>query len=138
MISSVSLSDIEEFNELGLLVNKNFLNVFNLKEILNSSLDFIYGYYEDDELIGFIHVNVLYETMDLVNIVVSEKYRNKGIGSELLNYVIQQHDISNIMLEVNENNENAINFYLDNGFQIINKRKKYYGEDDALIMKRDV
>ena len=42
------------------------------------------------------------------------------------------------MLEVNEHNKEAINLYKKNGFVEINRREKYYGNDDALIMKRDV
>ena len=47
-------------------------------------------------------------------------------------------DIDNIMLEVNENNRNAISLYKRCGFEVINKRKNYYGSDTALIMKRVV
>jgi ribosomal-protein-alanine N-acetyltransferase len=40
-----------------------------------------------------------------------------------------------IMLEVNENNKPAINFYKKNGFKIISVRKDYYGSNqNAIIM----
>ena len=46
--------------------------------------------------------------------------------------------LNKITLEVNENNKIAINFYKKNNFYEINCRRNYYGDDSAIIMKRDV
>ena len=81
----------------------------------------------------------MYENIDIVNIVVDKDYRRKGIGNSLLKYIINLFDdVTGIMLEVNEHNESAINLYSVNNFKVINRRKKYYGNDDALIMRREV
>ena len=139
MINSISIENIDEFNNLGIQVNNNFTNVFNLEDILKSDIDKIYGYYDNNKLVGFIHISKLYEVMDIINIVVDKEYRNKGIGTKLLNYIVDNYkDINSIMLEVNENNNNAIDFYKKNDFKIINTRKNYYKDGNALIMKRDV
>ena len=139
MINKIDIKDSDSFYKLGKELNDNFNNLYNLDELLKSKYDFIYGYYIDDNLVGFIHINKLYENMDIVNIVVSKEYRNKGIGTKLLNYTVDNYkDINNIMLEVRESNNTAIDFYKKNNFKIINVRKKYYGNEDALIMKRDV
>ena len=133
------MSDKDSFYKLGKELNSNFNNLYKLEDIINSKFDSIYGYYINNVLIGFIHVNKLYENMDIVNIIIEKDYRNKGYGKELLDYVLLKNkDINSIMLEVRESNMNAINFYKNNGFNIINVRKKYYGNEDALIMKRDV
>ncbi len=138
MVSNVDIKDLEEFNKLGLLVNDQFDKLFSLNELLNSDFDYVFGYY-DDRLIAFIHVNKLYETMDIVNIVVDSEYRRRGIASELIRFSIDYFsDLQSVMLEVNEHNENAIRLYEKNGFEVISKREKYYGDDAALIMKRDV
>ena len=139
MISSIDIKDSSSFYKLGEELNSNFINLFNLDSLINSKYDFIYGYYVDNKLVGFIHINKLYENMDIVNIIVEKNYRNKGIGSELLNYIVNKYkDINSIILEVRESNKSAIEFYKKNNFKIINVRKKYYGTEDALIMKRDV
>jgi ribosomal-protein-alanine N-acetyltransferase len=139
MISSISLNDIDSFNRLGKELNDNFNNLFILDDLLNSEYDRVYGYYLDNILIGFIHINILYENMDIINIIIDKEYRNKGYGKELLDYVISSNkDINSIMLEVRESNNNAIDFYKKNNFKIINVRKNYYGNENALIMKRDV
>ena len=43
-----------------------------------------------------------------------------------------------IMLEVRESNISAIKLYEKNGFIEINRRKKYYGNEDAIIMERNL
>ena len=139
MINSISIKDINSFNSLGKELNDNFSNLFILDNLLNSEYDKVFGYYLEDNLIGFIHINKLYENMDIVNIIIDKDYRNKGYGKELLDYVINNNkDINSIMLEVRESNKNAIEFYKNNNFKIINVRKNYYGNENALIMKRDV
>lgn len=133
------MDSLKEFNELGLLVNSNFLNIYKLEDILSNEYDYLYGYYLDDKLVAFIHVNKLYEVMDIVNVVVNPSYRKKGIATKLIDYAISQFDdLKSIMLEVNENNSNAISLYNKNNFKVINKRNNYYGSEAALIMKRDV
>ena len=140
MVRKVNLKDIDRFYELGKLVNDNFKVLFNLDNILSSEYDYILGYYDENNLlVGFIHFSKMYETVDIVNIVVDESKRKCGIGTILLKELINYFDdVTNIMLEVNENNISAINLYKKNSFYIINKRNNYYGSDAALIMKRDV
>ena len=139
MVNKIVIEELERFNELGLIVNKNFSNVYKLNDIIDSQYDDVYGYYVDSTLIGFIHISKLYETMDIVNVVVDNEYRKQGIATKLIDYVIKLYDdVENIMLEVNENNIAAISLYKKNRFEIINKRNNYYGSDAALIMKRVV
>lgn len=137
MINKVVFSDLERFNELGRLVNDNFANLFNFGSLMSSKSDCIYGYYEDDDLLGFIHISKSYETLDIVNIVVDINNRNKGIGKKLVDYVCSLYDdVDNVMLEVRESNEYAIKLYEKCGFEEINRREKYYGNEDAIIMKK--
>ncbi len=139
MINKIDIKDIKRFNELGMLVNHNFSNLFDLSKILESKIECVYGYYIDELLVGFIHISKLYETIDIINIVVDEDYRKRGIGSKLINYIVNlDSGVTNIMLEVNEHNKNAIRMYLKNSFYEVSRRIKYYGNDTAIIMKRDV
>ncbi len=139
MVSNVELKDTLRFNELGIVVNDNFTNVYVLEKLLDSEYDYIYGYYDNELLVGFIHVTKLYETMDIVNVVVDALYRNKGIATKLIDYAMCSFsDLKSIMLEVNKHNLAAISLYKKNGFEVISERKNYYGSDTALIMKRVV
>ena len=139
MINNIELKDKDRFNELGLIINKNFAKLYQIEKLINSSYDSLFGYYKKELLVGFIHINKMYETIDIINIVVDEKYRRKGIATSLITYILNNFtDVEKIMLEVNEHNEKAINLYLKNGFKEINRRPKYYGSDTAIIMERDV
>ena len=137
MINKVNLSNLERFYELGRLINSNFDKLFDLGTLIASEYDQVFGYYDNDNLVGFIHVNRLYENMDVINIVVDASYRKQGIASKLIDYVLNNNEgLESVLLEVNDKNIPAINLYKKCGFEVINVRKKYYGEDDALIMKR--
>lgn len=141
MVREVSLSDTYLFNILGLQVNDNFVRLFDLKVLLSKETDKIFGFYIDDTLWGFIHIQVIYEAIDIINIVVDKDKRNQGIGNELLKYVLNVYKGNNyyIILEVDEKNSSAIRLYEKNGFSVIDKRLNYYKNgNNALIMKRDV
>lgn len=136
MISDLTLSDNDEFVYLGSLLHDNFSSLYSLEDILNSNYQFVFGFYIDDKLIGFLLISKIYENVDILDIVVCEKYRRQGIASSLFLYCFDKFPDCDFMLEVNEKNLDAISLYNKLGFNIISKRKKYYHGVDALIMKR--
>jgi ribosomal-protein-alanine N-acetyltransferase len=139
MISRLDIKDIDSFNRIGLLVNNNFVNLFKLEYIIDSKDEDVYGYYDNDKLVGFIHILKTFECLEIINVVVDTNYRKKGIATKLIDYLNECYDdVEYILLEVNEKNSNAINLYNKLGFNVINVRKKYYGNDAALIMRREV
>ena len=139
MIKELTIKDKNRFIELGSLIKSDFNKTNDLEKIINSDSEDVIGYYDNNLLVAFIYYSKSFETIDIVDIVVDENYRRRGIASELINYLVNKYeDINSIFLEVNEKNESAIKTYEKNGFVLINRRNKYYGEDDALIMKRDV
>lgn len=139
MINSVSINDNERFIEIGLLVNDNFNKLFNLEYIIKSDTEDVFGFYDNNKLVGFIHVLKTYECLEIINVVVDTDYRKQGIASKLIDYVVDYYsDLEYILLEVNEHNDKAINLYNKLKFKVINVRKKYYGNDDALIMRKEV
>lgn len=61
--------------------------------------------------------------LDIDAIGVDEAYRNKGIGTKLLEYVkeyAKNNDYTDLRLTVNEENENAIHLYEKVGFKVRN------------------
>lgn len=137
MINSLSIKDEEIFLRLGTLLHSNFSNLYDLKSILNSSIHYLYGYYINNELVGFIHFIKSYETLDLLDLVVDERFRNQGVASSLLEYsFLQISNINRILLEVKESNKEAYNLYKKFGFNEIYIRKKYYGSENAIVMEK--
>lgn len=135
MISKLTKEEVQEVIQLGTMLNPNFLKLFHI-ENLNPN-ETIYIYKENNINKGFIHIQNGLDIIDLLNIIVKPEYQNQGIGSVLLKYIIDNKQDKKIMLEVRSKNINAIKLYQKYDFKIINIRKNYYKDDDAIIMERN-
>ena len=71
-----------------------------------------------------------------MNLFVNEENRKQGIATSLMEEMFKQENYSRIMLEVNENNIEALRLYNKLGFKEISLRDRYYGEDTAIIMEK--
>ena len=62
---------------------------------------------------GFAGINIILDEAHLANIVTKKDLRNKGIGSKLLESLIEEtkKTCKSITLEVNEKNTSAISLY---------------------------
>ena len=136
MIRRANYRDLESINIIGRELHDNFDYLFKMENVLNTSYSRVYLYEEEGKVLGFIHVDSHFEITDLINIIVLKEYQNKGIGNKLLEFVVNNEEYEKIMLEVRESNANAIHLYEKYGFKEIYRRKKYYGEEDAVIMER--
>ena len=95
--------------------------------------------YEDDIIKGCLVFEKIYERVELDYIVVDNNYRRCGIGSKLIDYLVDycmNNNISNITLEVNENNIAAQDLYKKKDFCVVSKRDGYYNGSDGLFMMR--
>lgn len=138
MIREANFNDIDSIDNLGKLINDNFNNVFNVYDILENNISRIYVYEKNNKVIAFLHIEVLYENADIINIVVNPEYRNQYIASLLLSYMINNlnNNIETITLEVSADNIAALNLYKKFNFEIINERKNYYKNKSAYIMRK--
>ena len=80
--------------------------------------------------------------LDLYSLFVSPKYRKRGIATTIIDCALnhcKKKNLVKIVLEVNEKNKKALNFYISKSFTKIGRRKNYYqlGEDyfDAILME---
>lgn len=133
MLNNCTINDIEKIKDLGKLINSNFDKVNNIEKLINDNK--IIGYYDNDILVGFLIYEQVYETIDLLYIVVEPIYRRKNIGTKLLKYLIQTKEFEKIMLEVRCDNNSAIKLYKKFNFKIINIRENYYNNMDAYVME---
>ena len=132
MIREFNIGDIEEVNELL----KQFNYKLEEKSFENDFLKVLI--YEEGYIKGVLVYQDLIDILTIDYIVVNEKSRNCSIGSKLLEYMENKHrNIKNITLEVRESNINAINFYKNNGFNAVTKRKHYYKDEDAILMIKE-
>ena len=135
MISKLTKEEVQEVIQLGIMLNPNFSKLFHIENLNPNETIFIYK--ENNSIKGYIHIQNGLDIIDLLNIMVKPEYRNQGIGSALLKYIIDNKQDKKIMLEVRSKNINAIKLYQKYDFKIINIRKNYYKDDDAIIMERN-
>ncbi len=89
-------------------------------------------------IIGFAGIKTITNFAEVMNIVVKKDKRNIGVGSVLLEYVIdycKKQGLNNLNLEVNRDNKPAVTIYKRHQFETVGLRKKYYNnKSDALLM----
>jgi ribosomal-protein-alanine N-acetyltransferase len=139
MIKEVNREDID----LIKLLEESFKDYFKNKGIKedfdNNIFSKYFIYLEKCNIIGFVNYYDLYDRFEISYIEVKEEYRNKKIGSELIENVInigKNKNITNITLEVNINNENAIKLYSKYDFKVVAVRPRYYNGTDGYLMER--
>ena len=119
----------------------DFWSFSTLKEELeNENSSYIIGKI-NNEIIGFAGLKKIFDQADIMNIVIKKTYRNQGIGTLLLENLIllaKDLNISTIFLEVNEQNKPAIHLYEKLGFKKLGVRKKYYNNNNGIIMKKNL
>ena len=92
---------------------------------------------DNDTIVGFAGILVIMDEANVMNIVTKKDKRKLGIGSLLLENLIEiskSKNLTSITLEVNEKNIPAINLYKKYNFQQVGVRKKYYDNTDAAIL----
>ena len=98
-------------------------------------------YVLDGKSIGYLEYSLIYDRMEIDQFRVIDEYRNKGVGTKLLAHLISlaiNYRVINITLEVRVGNEIAINLYKKFGFREVALRKYYYGDEDGILMEKQV
>ena len=136
MIRRATVEDAKKIAELD---NRMFVDSLEYDFIYNDLANNPFAYYFvceiENNIIGYINCWVSDNT-EILNFCVDDKYQKQGIGTLLYNEV---EKIANgiISLEVRVSNLNAINFYLNKGFQKACIRKNYYSNgENAILMVR--
>ena len=98
-------------------------------------------YIIDDKSVGYLEYSLIYDRMEIDNFYVMDEYRNQGIGTKLMAHLISlaiNYRVINITLEVRISNQIAINLYKKFGFREVALRKFYYGDEDGILMEKQV
>ena len=104
----------EELNKI-----KEYVNDQVAKELYNYNLVLV-----DDKVIGCILVSDLEDGKLLDEIYLDDKYRNKGIGSQLIKEVLVNNPI--VYLWVYKDNKEAIDLYSRLGFLVYEETETRY------------
>ena len=98
-------------------------------------------YVIENNVIGYLEYSLIYDRIEIDNFSVLEEYRNQGIGTKLMSYLVSlaiSLRVVNITLEVRISNDIAINLYKKFGFREVALRKFYYGDEDGILMEKQV
>lgn len=142
----ISKMTIEDLKSIKNILASDFDNFWSF-DVLEDELECDNSYVivaksNDNTIVGFAGLKTILDEADIMNIVVKKDFRHNGIGSILLENLINYSKNTNmktITLEVNENNLSAIRLYDKFSFDKLGIRKKYYnGESDAIIMSKQL
>jgi len=141
-IKMVSTKDLDEI--LKLESNTFKKDAFSKNSILNLIINntFFFKLINKDnsnEIVGFIIVIQDQEDrVNLINLLISKQYQNKGYGSHLLKYTLykikEMNNIEVIVLNVNSKNKVAIWLYQKFGFRIVQKIENYYQQKKSAYL----
>jgi ribosomal protein S18 acetylase RimI-like enzyme len=95
-----------------------------------------------EEIQGYIMGGIEFENKNVgwvLGLFVKEKFRNKGIGSEMLNTLIitmKNHGICEIKLTVDPQNVLGLKTYHKNGFEETDCMNEYYRKDKKVYLMK--
>ena len=93
-----------------------------------------------DELMGYAVTLAAGDVVDLQRIAVRADRRRQGLARALLDALVDQavrDGAVRMMLEVSADNDAALAFYANEGFEEISRRRRYYRDGtDAVVMQR--
>ena len=100
----------------------------------------VFGILLSDLVIGICVFQVVLDEAQINYFVIDKKFRKKGFGSYLMNYLIKQCEklnINKLFLEVSQRNVIAKKFYSRFNFSTVGIRKNYYKNgSDALLKEK--
>lgn len=141
-ITTMTTQDVKQIAENFSENFDKFWSVDILRNDLTSSNSTYIVAKIQNTIVGFAGIKVILDEADIMNIAVRTDKRSLGIGSLLLEKLIQTAQnlaCQTITLEVNETNAPAIRLYEKYHFTRIGLRKKYYNNtNDAILMQRDL
>ena len=93
---------------------------------------------DEGYVVGYVLFWIKYENEGhIISLAVDKDYQRKQAGTKLLLKainVLSLFKINKILLEVNENNEGAIEFYKKFNFEVDRKVPHYYNNGDGAIV----
>ena len=112
-----------------------------IKTAINDDLSHFIVAKIGNEVVGY---GGMYSVMGegyIYNIAVKRKYRKFGIGTNIVNELVNYSKIKSLnflSLEVRKSNTPAINLYSNCGFEKVGNRKNFYTNplEDAIIMTK--
>lgn len=99
----------------------------------------LYLVLEDEGIAGYVGVKHLSGELHIMTLAVRADRRRRGYARTLLGEAFAAYpDAGSAYLEVRPSNMTARNLYESLGFVATGRRRRYYGDEDALLMTLDL
>lgn len=129
--SKKDVNKIKEYNKKTIYQYANDLSKEEIGEIndyVNKTIPIELANYQniiiDDKMIGCLLVTNYEDGKEIAELYLEEEYRNKGIGTKIINNIIKENNI--LYLWVYKKNKKAISLYKRLGFIIIDETTSRY------------
>ena len=101
----------------------------------------VVGLLMEKKIIGIYVVQTIIDEAQITYFSIKKRFRRKGYGSYLMNYLIKQCkklDVKKLLLEVSETNSTAEHFYNKFNFLTVGIRKNYYKDGTDAVLKEKI
>lgn len=143
-IRAMDISDLERIIELEHLLFTSAWDVSDfMYEILENQFSYNYVLIDDNQIIGYVGVWIMYEQSQITTLGIDPQYQRRGLGKQLMMEVIElalSQGCEVMSLEVRVSNNRAISLYESLGFKNQAIRKHYYQDnnEDAYLMVKEL
>ena len=128
-------AELKDKNEIENLFVLMLQSVYKTENVQGYEPDYLNKFFENDDAwiciaesegkpVGYLSIEKYPDHLYLDDFCVDEKYRNAGIGTELLRKAQEyatEKNISQIHLHVEKSNSDAIRLYQHLGYKVINE-----------------
>lgn len=128
-----AIAQIEAFSFQDPWTKSNLLDVLKYPHYKSFLLE------EQGQVCAYGCLILVFDRAEVANIAVAAPYRGRGLGRVLLDrmhYTAKSMGATECFLEVRVSNERAIRLYEKNGYERYGIRARYYGNEDAILMRK--
>ena len=128
-----AIAQIEAFSFQDPWTKSNLLDVLKYPHYKSFLLE------EQGQVCAYGCLILVFDRAEVANIAVATPYRGRGLGRVLLDrmhYTAKSMGATECFLEVRVSNERAIRLYEKNGYERYGIRARYYGNEDAILMRK--
>jgi ribosomal-protein-alanine N-acetyltransferase len=136
-VKQINKKDIDLCYEL----DSNTISLWNKEQWVNEFKKDgtkIFGLLIKNLVVGICVFQVVLDEAQINYFVVNKKFRKKGFGSYLMNYLIKKCEklnLKKLLLEVSQRNVTAERFYSRFDFYTVGIRKNYYKDGSHALLK---
>ncbi|XOB63131.1 GNAT family N-acetyltransferase [Campylobacterota bacterium DY0563] len=137
-ISKASKKDIKKLFEIENKIFKDDIMMMRLSSFYyHVEKNFLYKVEVDNQLVGYILWLKRKRFFRLYSLAVLEEFRKLGLATKLLDFSLEKLKKKDLQLEVRVSNEKAIKLYEKYGFKKVKILKKYYENEDGVLMRME-